>query len=447
MKIQHKIVIPYVFLLSILILSITFLSLSVFSEKMDREARERASQVAETLSGSGFVLDAGFLSSVKKVARVDLLTYTSGGITLATTLPRHMTRDMMNPFREKSEGVVFIGGNPYRYITLPLRNPMMPPDSAVAVLTSTAELREAKRELTRKMALLSVVAILIVGVVGYWIARGITRPLQNLVNGTRKLAEGDLNVQVPVAGEDEVGRLGSAFNEMVSRLRNSEERHLSAEKQAMVGRLAASVAHEIRNPLSSIKLLVQLLGEKEVQGMNKSRVDAILGEIQRLDLIVGDFLDLGRPLELRRSLRDLHSIIEEILLIMEAQLGHHKIEVIREFEPRLPPIAVDSDRLKQVIFNLILNAMEAMPVGGRMEIRTGINGVVRVEILDSGKGVPFEDVEKAFSPFMTTKKEGMGMGLYVARSIVEAHGGTLRLLSGKSGTRAVMELPQAKNDP
>jgi signal transduction histidine kinase len=314
-------------------------------------------------------------------------------------------------------------------------------------LTSTSELRDAKRELTRKVILLSVVAILIVGVVGYWIARGITKPLQNLVNGTRKLADGDLDVQVPVARGDEVGTLGAAFNEMVSRLRISEERRLVAEKQAMVGRLAASVAHEIRNPLSSIKLLVQLLGEKEVQGMNKRRVDAILGEIQRLDLIVGDFLDLGRPLELRRSLRDLHPIIEEILLIMEAQLGHHKIKVIREFDPRLPPFAVDSDRLKQVIFNLILNAMEAMPEGGRMEIRTGITGVmVRVEILDSGKGVPFEDVEKAFSPFMTSKKEGMGMGLYVARSIVEAHGGTLRLVSGKSGTRAVMELSQAKDD-
>ncbi|MBI4714511.1 MAG: HAMP domain-containing protein [Nitrospirae bacterium] len=447
MKIQHKIVIPFVFLLSALILSSAFLSFAVFSGKMDREARERIFQTARSLAGTGFILDSGFLTSVKQVVGAEFVVYTGEGKVLTSTLSGVALLPLIQEFKKREEGFVTVSGLPHRYVSRPLHNPLMPPGSALAVLTSTAEIREVRRELAGKLILLSAAAILIVAVVGYGIGRGITRPLQNLVNGTRKLADGDLEVRVPEAGRDEVGLLSSAFNEMVSRLRVSETKRLEAEKQAAVGRLAAAVAHEIRNPLSSIKLLVQLLGSGDRRDVTAgSRIDAILGEIQRVDLIVGELLDLGKPLELRCSPRDLREIVRDVLLIMEAQLGHHKIRLAIDLDPDpdLPPLEVDADRLKQVIFNLLLNAMEAMPEGGDLHVRLRGGDPVRLEIADTGMGIPFEDPEQAFAPFVTTKKDGVGMGLSVARNIVEAHGGRLRLLREEKGTRAVIELPRGK---
>ncbi|HKZ71750.1 MAG TPA: ATP-binding protein [Nitrospirota bacterium] len=444
MRIQHKIVIPFTLLFAFLILAAALLSISIFSRSMEREAGDRLRHVANALSESGFILDAGFLSSVKQVVQVDFIISTGEGRVLTTTLPPGASEKIIEKLQRGAEGIVSIEGSDYRYISHPLHNPMMPSVSAITVLTSAEKLRKARTEFSKTVALLSLIAIFLVGVVGYGISLNITRPLQNLVQGTKRLAAGDLNVSVSRVSPDEVGALTQAFNEMTERLKVSEKRLIESEKQATVSHLAASVAHEIRNPLSSIKLLVQLIGQRESQDdMIRMQVQAILGEIDRMDLIIGGLLDLGRPMELHRSPQDLNAIIKDVLFIMDAQFRHHKIEVVRGLDDHLSRLNIDPDRIKQVVFNLVLNAMDAMPNGGRLQVFTKRSGTgARIEIGDSGQGMSFEDTEKAFAPFVTTKKSGIGMGLPLSRSIIETHGGVLKLVSGGEGTRAIIDLPK-----
>lgn len=444
MRIQHKIVIPFTLLFAFLILAAALLSISIFSRSMEREAGDRLRQVANALSESGFIIDTGFLLSVKQVVQADFITYTEDGRIVTTTLPPGASEKIIGTLQKDPEGIVPIERRDYRYISHPIHNRMMPSVSSIAVLTSTEKLRRARTEFSKTVALLSLIAIVLVGVVGYGISLNITRPLQNLVQGTKRLAAGDLNVSVTTVSPDEVGALTQAFNEMTERLNISEKRLIESEKQATVSHLAASVAHEIRNPLSSIKLLVQLIGQRESQDdMIRMQVQAILGEINRMDLIIGGLLDLGRPMELHRSPQEINAIIEDVLFIMDAQFRHHKIEVVRSLDEHLYGLNIDPDRIKQVIFNLVLNAMDAMPNGGRLQVTTRSSGTAaRIEIGDSGHGMSFEDTEKAFVPFVTTKKSGMGMGLPLSRSIIEAHGGVLKLVSGGEGTRAVIDLPK-----
>lgn len=445
MKIHHKIISPFILLFAFLIVGSALVSISVFSRNIEKETRDRTFQIANAISKSGFVLDSGFLLSVKQVVQADFITYTKDGLVLTTTLSLNSaeTAKILNKLTKGTEGGISINGDDYRYFSLKLNNPLMPAGSAVAVFISAEKLIKAKRELSERVAIYSVIAFLLVGALGYGISRTIVRPLQELVNGTKRVAEGDLNLSLSVISNDEVGILTRAFNEMIGRLKVSEEKLIEAEKHATIAYLSRSVAHEIRNPLSSIKLLVQLIGNKTSHDDKiRAQVQAILGEIDRLDLITGGFLNFGNPMELCKSLQDIHKIIEDVLFIMEAKLKHQKIDLKREYDANIPVMNVDADRLKQVIFNLVLNSMDAMPDGGSIQIKTLMEGTsIKIEVQDVGQGLLLNDSDDAFTPLVTTKKGGMGMGLPVSRNIIEAHGGSLRLISGAGGTTTIVGLP------
>ena len=213
-----------------------------------------------------------------------------------------------------------------------------------------------------------------------------------------------------------------------------EVKALEAEKErgerlATVGNMAAAVAHEFRNPLNAVSMGIQRLRvefEPAPREEYLRMVDLVQGEVRRLNTIVEEFLSLARPMSLKHEPIIVAALLEEVLGLVESEARGAGIAVVREIPAGLPALHADRDRIKQVLLNLVLNAIQAMPSGGTLEIgAAGAGGTLTVSVADTGSGIAPDLLPKVFEPYVTTKAKGLGLGLAIARRIVEAHGGTV----------------------
>lgn len=229
-----------------------------------------------------------------------------------------------------------------------------------------------------------------------------------------------------------------------ARRKEMEEQRLRAEKLALVGQLAAGLAHEIRNPLTTIKGFCQLIKENCREQLMADYMDTILDELERVNNLVKEFLLLTRPSAPKYQLVSPGQFLDNVISLMQSEATLHDIEIVTEYSPYLPHIHLDCDQMKQVIMNLLLNAIDAMPQGGKIIVRayaTAKQDVV-LEIEDTGVGIPEEILTRVFEPFYTTKEEGTGLGLALAHQIVEAHKGSIGVCSKPgSGATFTITLP------
>ena len=285
------------------------------------------------------------------------------------------------------------------------------------------------------------------------LAARFTRPVRRLDAGIRRLSEGDLEVQVEAGGRDEIGRLARAFNEMARRLRAGRERELEMrrrEKLSSLGRMAAGVAHDVRNPLHSINLTLQNLQEtarptEAGRGGDFDRSVAIIrAEIHRLDQLVESFLRFARSDRAARIPVDLAGLATETARLVEKEAERRgiRIEVRREGKPGI--VEGDVESIRSSVLNLVLNSFEAMPHGGTLTLSVrGGEAETRLEVADTGRGIPEEDQEKVFEFAYTTREDGHGLGLaMVHQAVVEDHGGSVSLQSRPGeGTRVLLAFP------
>jgi len=285
------------------------------------------------------------------------------------------------------------------------------------------------------------------------VASRFTRPIRRLDSGIRRIAEGDLDATVEVGGADEIARLGGAFNDMVRRLRTARDRDRELtrrEKLSALGRLAAGVAHDVRNPLHSIGLTLQHLQEtgrpraaERAAEFDRS-VGVIRDEIRRLDGLVANFLRFARSDPGERQATDLGRLLEETARLVGKEAEWRRIEVAVEVERPLPSVEVDTEAVRSSILNLVLNGFDAMPDGGRVTLSARPAGAaVEVTVADTGEGIAAEEREKVFDFAYTTRDGGHGLGLaMVHQCVVEDHGGRVSLDSRPgAGTRVTLSFP------
>jgi signal transduction histidine kinase len=238
-----------------------------------------------------------------------------------------------------------------------------------------------------------------------------------------------------------------------SHLERSQARLLSAEKLASVGKLAAGVAHEIRNPLSAMKMWLYSIRESVKDNADlEHKCGVVSEEIARLESIVRDFLEFSRPAAMKSRPTDVSQVLDHSLELVGPRLCQRGIRVVREPGPRLPPVMADSEQLKQVFLNLVNNAAEAMGSGGEIAVSASAEKnadgrpMVVVRVRDSGPGLPEDVRARIFEPFFTTKEEGTGLGLCIAAQIMTRHGGLLVLESStRQGTVFAVWTPVAEN--
>lgn len=267
--------------------------------------------------------------------------------------------------------------------------------------------------------------------------RRTTASLEALTDASERVGSGDLDPPLPPPGPDEVGRLSSAFGLMVGQVREMLRRVEETRQMAVMGELASSVSHQIRNPLTSIKLNLQGLQEvAETEGMSDTATRSLricLREVDHLEGAAQKILSLARTHPPRKEETSLHGLIDESIELLQSQLQAKGVRVMTSFRAADDRIPADPEELKSVFVNLLVNAEEAMPGGGTVRISTE-NGrdadsedVIRIRVQDDGPGVPEDVREQIFRPFVTTKKDGTGFGLAVARQAVQEHGGRIRL--------------------
>jgi signal transduction histidine kinase len=224
---------------------------------------------------------------------------------------------------------------------------------------------------------------------------------------------------------------------VAKRTRQLEEKQaqiIQAEKTAAIGRLAASVAHEVNNPLQAIALHLQLLSEENLSAGGRQLLQVVEAEFGRIATIVGRLLDFQQPQADQKRPQQIGQILAAVFALTERQLARAAVELQADIAADLPPVAAVGDQLKQVFLNLILNGMEAMPDGGMLAVTAFRQGdAVCIQFRDQGEGVPPALLERLFEPFVTTKPGGTGLGLAVTREIILNHGGDLRVVNEPAG--------------
>jgi signal transduction histidine kinase len=299
---------------------------------------------------------------------------------------------------------------------------------------------------------IAALAILGIGtLVAILLAGRYTRPIEEVVAAAGQVAAGDLEQELPVERRDEIGDLARSFNYMVARLREDrdlKERLRTAEHQAGVGQFASSIAHEIKNPLNFISLSIDHIRDAYLpEAVEKARkfeslVENIKGEIQRISRFAESFLEYGRPFELRLRQGSMTKILDQVLELVEARAAEAGIRIVKACDP-LPELTMDPEFIRTCLYNLIINAFDAMPGGGELKIRAERTpSGVSVVFADSGTGVDEASLGRIFEPFFTTKGNGLGLGLALTRRIVEEHGGKVDFEShpGK-GSVVTLHLP------
>jgi signal transduction histidine kinase len=284
----------------------------------------------------------------------------------------------------------------------------------------------------------------------------IQRPLIELQEKIGQVGDGDLNVTVRFAKRsDEIGDLGRNFNRMVTQLRESREEierlHRTqmsrAEHLATLGEVATGLAHEIRNPLAGIAGVIDIAA-RDLPATSPARVviKDVRQEIFQINHIIGDLLRTARPHppEIRRS--DLNITVEHSVILARQQALSKPIEIVLNKNPELPEVEHDSDQIHQVLLNLLLNAIQAIDGSGKIVVELERrDGLVAIAVSDTGKGIRSEDLPNIFRPFYTTKGNGTGLGLSLARRIVEEHQGRIEVTSSAGrGTKFTVLLPIEK---
>jgi signal transduction histidine kinase len=290
----------------------------------------------------------------------------------------------------------------------------------------------------------------------WWGAARVTRPVRRLSEGARAVTEGNWNARVDVRGKDEMGQLSRAFNRMTEQLSEQRERLVQAERVAAWRELARRLAHELKNPLFPLQTTVENLRRAKEEGGEHGRnqfeevfqesTGILLSEIDNLKKIIGRFSDFARMPQPELARVNLNDLVREIVKLFEAQfsaLGRPPITPELHLEENLPVVQADATLLRRAIENLILNAMDAMPSGGVLMLRTAReDGGVSLEVSDTGSGLTPEECERLFTPYYTTKQHGTGLGLAIVQSVVSDHGGRISVESEAGvGTSFHIHLP------
>ncbi len=403
--------------------------------------------------------DFTLVDRIKEVAGVDTVTVFFGDLRVSTNvMTKEGKRAVGTRVSQEVYDVVLKQGRDYvgrafvvkewfitRYV--PLRDHQGQVVGSLYVGARVSAFERLVHTFNNRVALIALICIVLAGVIAVPIARFITRPIAELVEANRRLAQGDMTVRVQAYGNGELAVLGRSFNSMVETLHQTQQELLHKEKLASMGQLAAGVAHEINNPLGTILLFSDVM-YKEAPEDDPRRDDLkmIINEATRCKNIVADLLNFARQQEVLAQETDVHALLEKVVEGVRLQPIFKDVEIVRQFSPDLPIIQADPAQLQQVFVNLLNNAAEAMQEGGTITLATRpVNSQwVELKVSDTGRGIPEENLGKLFTPFFTTKAlgKGTGLGLSIVYGIIKMHRGQIAVRSQVGqGTTFTVTLP------
>jgi signal transduction histidine kinase len=315
------------------------------------------------------------------------------------------------------------------------------------------ELVLLRRQILKTAALVALAAICIGLLLSFWVSRRITRPVEELANGAREVASGRWDTQIEVQGSAEVAQLADAFNHMTRTLASQKEKLVQTERVAAWRELARRLAHELRNPLFPLQITVEnlqrarQLGPAQFQEVFNEATATLKAELSNLNTIVARFSDFSKMPAPHFTRVNVNETLRNAVRLFEPQftaVGKPAITTEYFLSESLPEIDADPDLLHRAFQNLVLNALDAMPAGGTLTIRTSDGtDTVRIEVADTGKGLTPEEASRLFTPYYTTKQLGTGLGLAIVQSVVADHHGSISV-SSEEGRGAMFRIDLPK---
>jgi nitrogen fixation/metabolism regulation signal transduction histidine kinase len=308
-----------------------------------------------------------------------------------------------------------------------------------------------QKSLNLTFCLLLLVVLILTVSIGSFLVRRLLQPIRSLVQGMERVSKGEFDCQIKVKAKDELKLLVDAFNQMMVDLRESRQKLIEAERKATWQQIARRLAHEIKNPLTPIQLSIyqlrkrysEKLGEKEAF---HQYTEVILEEVEHLKKLVAEFSTFAREPKLKRVKCSLKELLEKVLILYKESFNAARIKVNFQADKDLPPAVVDQEQLKRVFQNIIKNALQAMlERGGELKIemrKSSEDNFLTLAFADNGCGIKKRDLSRIFTPYFSTKKEGTGLGLFISKQIIEAHGGKIKIETEEGkGTQVMLELP------
>jgi signal transduction histidine kinase len=396
----------------------------------------------------GFLLDDAFAAQLKQITGDDI-AFGMGGQILASTLPREQRAALAAALGGSDISNITVGSD--EYAVLPMR---LNPDDAAAesggpmalVLHSRTEQRQFLSAIHTELFVTAVVAVLLATILSFTVARTIARPLAAITGVMRDVAAtGDLTRKIVLRQrwDDEDARLlATTFNTLTDSVARAQRDIAHRERLSSLGRLSTVIAHEVRNPLMIIKAALHSLRQPTLtpEGLREIAAD-IDGEVVRLNRIVNEVLDFARPIRFDLAATDLNAVCRESVAAAQAGPGP---AVEATTDERLPPVVCDGERLRVALVNLIVNARHASgDSGAAVRVVTEHRGDnATIAVVDQGKGIDRADLPRVFDPYFTTKRGGTGLGLPIAKNIVEGLGGTISVVSEPArGTEILITFP------
>ena len=298
--------------------------------------------------------------------------------------------------------------------------------------------------LTRGLVVMIVLLSLVQGgILLFGIQRWLVRPLAEISRSTSIISTGNFEHRVALRSRDEMGDLAQAVNRMARELRLSQARLVVSERLAALGELVGYIAHNIRNPLASMRAAAQV-GREQVQESQEAFQD-VIDTVDRLEEWVQDLLSFMRPVNLDLAPRDLNRVIQRALEVFRRKVADQGPQLVLDLRP-LPPVEMDAHLMEQVLVAVMTNAVEASQHGGKVFVSSRMDDdAVALHIRDEGEGIPQDVLDKAFAPYFTTKSNGVGLGLAMAKKVMAAHQGSIELRSDSGrGATVTLSFPVAR---
>ncbi len=429
----------------------------------ERLMRQTVSRTVEFIRGRNIPFSDTLMAYLSEMFGAEFITVRpAGGEVVGSSVPPEQTRRLHAVLAAgERSGTLTLGETHYRYESHDIPGVRLagapPADLRLYAVAPQSQFAAARARARSRVVAVTIPAAAAATVLAFALSITITRPIRRLADEMDHTARGEPaerragRRQSPREGPAEIARLAESFDHLMARLADAREELARAERLATLGRVAASVAHELRNPLSGIKMHVRVLEDSlPAEDRERAGLEVIAREIDRMELYLHELMQVaaGEPgTAAEPAAREpvaLGAVADSVLALMERRCRHAGVEVVREYAADAPPALADAERARQVLMNLIVNALEAMAGGGtlRVTVEGGTDGAAAVEVADTGGGLDPE-LADPFEPFATTKRGGAGLGLYLCRRIAESLGGRIAHRATEAGAAFRLELPAA----
>jgi signal transduction histidine kinase len=453
-KIYRRLFTPYVLTLLLGLGGAWLAATQLFSETLEKRLQTQLIHTVDMLTNGAFPYTPKLLERLSRLIHADIVLLNANGLITISTVENDSQQlqarfsEILTATTNQNTSIQELesAGHHYLLVWDRVSQSRDPRVAYIAAFSNLSDIHDTSQRMAKWLGAAALSGLLLLAWIGHRVSRSITLPIKELAHMASEIAVGNRNIRAKIHRSDEIGELAGALNAMAVKLADYDHEIAEQSRMATLGQMTARIAHEIRNPLTAIKMQLQLLKET-ADKQNKPVLDSLLDETRRLELIVLSTLQhkkIAKPVFTRMNI---NSLIEEIAQLHRLQFEHQNLLLALSLDPAIPEVEIDRDMMTQILLNLLLNARDEMPDGGKIHLSSGSldkNAGIWFAVDDSGSGIPEENWQTLFTETTSLKPGGFGLGLRLCHELAELHNGQINIRHSKlGGARFTVTLPLA----